>query len=182
MRTATLHAHGTTFGVSALSVALGVPRSSAYRWRRPRAPSPRALSPTAQAQVLAPLRDPRFVDRAPAQVYATLLDVATYLCSVRTMYRLLATFHEVRAQRVHPPYAVPRPAATRPNHVWTRDMTDLQPHQARALQPLRRAGSVQSLRRRVDARAPRIGDARHTAHSHRVRLRGDSAGVTHQAQ
>lgn len=140
--TATLHTHGTTVGVSALSAALGVPRSSAYRWRRPpapppvageamvvaRTPSPRALSPAAQAQVLAYLRDPRFVDRAPAQVYATLLDEATYLCSVRTMYRLLATFHEVRArraQRVHPPSVVPRLVATQPNQVWTWDVTDL---------------------------------------------------------
>ena len=143
--TATLHTHGPTVGVSALSAALGVPRSSAYRWRRPRAPiiardgasdghavarppSPRALSPEVRADVMAYLRDPRFVDRAPAQVYATLLDDGTYVCSVRTMYRLLATFHEVRArraQRVHRPYAVPRLVATRPNQVWTWDVTDL---------------------------------------------------------
>lgn len=140
--TATLQTHGATFGVSTLSAALGVPRSSAYRWRRPpapprvarddaavaRTPSPRALSLAAQTQVLAYLRDPRFVDRAPAQVYATLLDEATYVCSVRTMYRLLATFHEVRArraQRVHPPHTVPRLVATRPNQVWTWDVTDL---------------------------------------------------------
>lgn len=140
--TATLHTHGPTVGVSALSAALGVPRSSAYRWRRPpapppvageeatvaRTPSPCALSPAAQAQVLAYLRDPWFVDCAPAQVYATLLDEATYICSVRTMYRLLATFHEVRArraQRVHPPHTVPRLVATRPNQVWTWDVTDL---------------------------------------------------------
>ena len=56
-----------------------------------RTPSPRALSPATQDQVLAYLRDPRFVDRAPAQVHATLLDEGTYVCSVRTMYRLLAT-------------------------------------------------------------------------------------------
>ena len=144
--TATLQTHGDTLGVTTLSAALGVPRSSAYRWRRPpapprvsdapvsdgpvvaRPPSPRALSPAAQAAVLAYLRDPRFVDRAPAQVHATLLDEGTYVCSVRTMYRLLATFHEVRArraQRVHRPYAVPRLVARQPNQVWTWDVTDL---------------------------------------------------------
>lgn len=139
--TATLQTHGKTLGVATLRAALGVPRSSAYRWRRPpapiiardgaavvRTPSPRALCVATQTQVLAYLRDPRFVDRAPAQVYATLLDEGTFVCSVRTMYRLLATFHEVRArraQRVHPPYAVPRLVATRPNQVWTWDVTDL---------------------------------------------------------
>jgi len=156
--TATLQAHGPTCGVAPLSAALGVPRSSAYRWCRPlapsragiervdttanttaeatanttavvaRTPSPRALSPDAQAQVLAYLRDPRFVDRAPAQVHAVLLDEGTYVCSVRTMYRLLATFHEVRArrgQRVHRPFAVPRVVATQPRQVWTWDVTDL---------------------------------------------------------
>ena len=144
--TATLQTHGTTVGVATLRAALGVPRSSAYRWRRPaapavvsddpvsdvpavvRTPSPRALSAAAQTQVLAYLRDSRFVDRAPAPVHATLLDEGPFVCSVRTMYRLLATFHEVRArraQRVHRPYAVPRLVATQPNQVWTWDVTDL---------------------------------------------------------
>ena len=139
--TETLQTHGETLGVARVSAALGVPRASAYRWRTPpappperdgavivRTPSPRALSPAAQDQVLAYLRDPRFVDRAPAQVHATLLEEGTYVCSVRTMYRLLATFHEVRArraQRTHPTHAVPRLVATRPNQVWTWDVTDL---------------------------------------------------------
>ena len=139
--TETLQQHGETLGVARVSAALGVPRASAYRWSKPpaplrecdgarivRTPSPRALSPAAQDQVLAYLRDPRFVDRAPAQVQATLLDEGTYVCSVRTMYRLLATFHEVRArraQRTHPTHAVPRLVATRPNQVWTWDVTDL---------------------------------------------------------
>jgi len=139
--TDTLRAHGETLGVVGVSVALGVSRASAYRWRKPpavpreregatvvRTPSPRALSPAAQAQVLAYLRDPRFVDRAPAQVHATLLDEGTYVCSVRTLYRLLASAHEVRArrgQRTHPRYAVPRLVATHPNQVWTWEVTDL---------------------------------------------------------
>ena len=129
--TDTLPQHGETLGVARVSAALGVPRASAYRWSKPpaplrecdgarivRTPSPRALSPAAQDQVLAYLRDPRLVDRAPRPVQATLLDEGTYVCSVRTMYRLLATFHEVRArraQRTHPPHAVPRLVATQPN-------------------------------------------------------------------
>jgi putative transposase len=136
-----VHEHGETLGVAQVSAALGVPRSSAYRWQHPaasrreregamvvRQPSPRALSQAAQDQVLAYLRDPRFVDRAPAQVHATLLDEGTYVCSVRTLYRRLASAHEVRArrgQRTHPRYPVPRLVATQPNQVWTWDVTDL---------------------------------------------------------
>ena len=61
----------------------------------------------------------RFVDQAPAQVYATLLDEGTYLCSARTMYRLAAA-HEIKERRDQvrrPHYAVPELLATRPNEV-----------------------------------------------------------------
>lgn len=131
-----LETHGDALGMAALSKALGVPRSSAYRWRRPsaartakgRTPSPRALQPSETAQVLAHLHDPRFVDHAPAQVHATLLAEGTFVCSPRTMYRILDAHREVRerrAQRAHPPYAVPRLVATQPNQVWTWDVTEL---------------------------------------------------------
>ena len=35
------------------------------------------------------LHSERFVDIAPAAVYATLLDEGVYLCSIPTMYRML---------------------------------------------------------------------------------------------
>ena len=128
--------YGDTVGISALSAALGVRRATAYRWHRPSAPSPRrvlapsprALTTREQAHVLAQLHAERFVDRSPAQVYATLLEEDTYLCSPRTMYRILAAHHEVRerrAHRTHPTYAVPRLTATHPNQVWTWDVTEL---------------------------------------------------------
>lgn len=123
-------------GIPSLSTALGVPRATAYRWERAglaprhtvRRASPRALTAPEQAHVLAQLHAARFVDRSPAQVYATLLEEDTYLCSPRTMYRILHAHHEVRerrAQRTHPTYAVPRLAATQPNQVWTWDVTEL---------------------------------------------------------
>jgi putative transposase len=70
----------------------------------------------------------RFVDQAPAQVYATLLDEGTYLCSVRTMYRILAGADEVRERRNqarHPHYAKPELLAEEPNQVWSWDITKL---------------------------------------------------------
>ena len=75
--------------------------------------------------MLEQLRSPRFVDCAPAQVYARLLDEGTYLCSERTMYRLLTANGEVRERRdqlTHPAYAKPELLAERPNELWSWDI------------------------------------------------------------
>lgn len=123
-------------GTAAACRALRLPRSTAYRWRRPPVPEPaavrprppRSLSVVEQGAVLDVLRSPRFVDAAPAQVYATLLDEGTYLASERTMYRILASNGEVRERRDqlrHPAYAAPELLATAPNQVWSWDITKL---------------------------------------------------------
>lgn len=78
--------------------------------------------------MLALLREPRFVDLAPAEVYATLLDEGVYHCSIRTMYRLLADHDEVRERRDqfrHPVYRKPELLAKAPNEVWSWDITKL---------------------------------------------------------
>jgi putative transposase len=78
--------------------------------------------------VLAVLHEPRFVDLAPAEVYATLLDEGRYLCSERTMYRVLAAHQEVRERRSqlrHPHCATPELLARRPNELWSWDITKL---------------------------------------------------------
>ncbi len=74
------------------------------------------------------LHEPRFADWAPAQVYAQRLDEGSYLCSVRTMQRLLASRGEAqerRDQRIHPAYARPELLATKPNELWSWDITKL---------------------------------------------------------
>jgi putative transposase len=74
------------------------------------------------------LNSERFQDQAPREVYATLLDEARYLCSWRTMYRILAENQEIRERRdqlQHPIYAKPELLATRPNQVWSWDITKL---------------------------------------------------------
>jgi putative transposase len=92
-------------------------------------PTPiRALSDEERATVLATLHEPRFVDLAPAEVYATLLDEGRYLCSERTMYRVLGENREVRERRDqlrHPKYVAPQLLATRPNQLWSWDITKL---------------------------------------------------------
>ncbi len=74
------------------------------------------------------LHTPRFVDRSPPQVYATLLDKGSYLCSVRTMYRILAGAGQTRERRrqlTHPRYVKPQLLATGPNEVYSWDITKL---------------------------------------------------------
>jgi hypothetical protein len=78
--------------------ALGAAPATIYRRRRPperktgrpRGAPPRTLSSGERSVVLAELHSERFVDASPAAVWATLLDEGRYLCSERTMYRLLA--------------------------------------------------------------------------------------------
>ena len=96
--------------------------------RRPRAPSPRALVPAERRAVRDTLHSARFVDQSPAEVYATLLEEQTYLCSPRTMYRVLAEADEVRERRDqvrYPAYVKPELVATAPNQVWSWDITKL---------------------------------------------------------
>ena len=78
--------------------------------------------------VLGELHSMRFVDQAPREIYATLLDEGTYHCSVRTMYRILDQEKELRErrnQRRHPQYKKPELLATGPNQVWSWDITKL---------------------------------------------------------
>jgi putative transposase len=121
-------------GVALTCAALGLPRATYYRGQQPRPepkprPAPvRALPPEEREQVLGVLHEPRFADLAPAQVYATLLDEDRYLCSERTFYRVLAANAEVRERRDqlrHPHYAAPELLATRPNELWSWDITKL---------------------------------------------------------
>jgi len=121
-------------GVALTCAALGLPRATYYRGQQPRPepklrPTPvRALPAEERKQVLAVLHEPRFVDLAPAEVYATLLDEDRYLCSERTFYRVLAENAEVRERRDqlrHPHYAAPELLAARPNELWSWDITKL---------------------------------------------------------
>jgi putative transposase len=124
---------GPRLGVRPSCGALGVAPASYYRWCRPRSParpctSPRALSAEERQAVLDTLHEPRFVDLAPGEVWATLLDEGRYLCSERTMYRILAVSQEVRERRNqlrHPRYAAPELLATGPNELWSWDITKL---------------------------------------------------------
>lgn len=125
----------TAVGVGPACAALAVPRATYYRVTRPAPPPPRAarpappraLTPPERQTVLAVLHSDRFVDQAPAEVYATLLDEGVYHCAPRTMYRLLAAAREVRDRRNQLRHTAPVPEllATGPNQVWSWDITKL---------------------------------------------------------
>ena len=131
-----------TVGIESACDALGVARASFYR-RRPlfgpplaesiplpvvRSLPPRALSSGEREGVLAVLNSERFQDCAPAAIHASLLDDGRYLCSVRTMYRVLeenGPTRDRRDQLVHPQYQKPELLATAPNQLWSWDITKL---------------------------------------------------------
>ena len=126
---------GDAVGIRTACEALGVSRATFYRSRRPKpaAPrkpvsQPRALNEKEREVVRATLNSERFMDQSPREVYATLLDENRYLCSIRTMYRILEADNaskERRAQLRHPEYKKPELLATGANQVWSWDITKL---------------------------------------------------------
>lgn len=118
-------------------LALGLARASVYRFFRgkekpfqPKEPvkPERSLSEDERGRVLDMLNSERFADMPPAEAYATLLDEGIYLCSIRTMYRILEANDEARERRNqarHAEYAKPEILATRPNELWSWDITKL---------------------------------------------------------
>lgn len=124
-------------GMATACGALALPRSSWYRHQArvgaPVEPSvrpspPRALAPAERQEILETFHSERFIDQPPRQVWATLLDEGTHLCSVRTMYRILEAndeSRERRAQRRHVVYKKPELLATAPNQLWSWDITKL---------------------------------------------------------
>ena len=123
-------------GVSETCQSLGLSRATYYRRRKKgsqaelqvKRRSPRKLKVEEEKRVLSSLTSERFMDRSVPEVHATLLDEGVYLCSVRTMYRILEKYRAVRErrnQRRHPQYQKPELLATGPNQVWSWDITKL---------------------------------------------------------
>lgn len=123
------------YGVLATCDALGVAPATYYRHKSPfigpkqrRPRPPRRLGETERQQVLDVLHEPRFMDLAPLEVYSTLLEEGRYLCSVRTMHRILEENTQVRERRNqlrHPVYARPELLATGQNQLWSWDISKL---------------------------------------------------------
>jgi putative transposase len=125
-------------GTRPACAAMGIPVATVYRHRarrntpppvpQKRPSPPRTLSSQERQEVLDVLHSERFVDQAPQEVYAALLDKGQYLCSISTMYRFLGGQNELKERRNqlrHPSYQKPELLATAPNQVWSWDITKL---------------------------------------------------------
>ena len=124
--------------IGAALVALGLSRATFHRRQakalapaaiaQPRPRPARGLDDLERQGVIALLHEPQFIDLAPAEIYAILLDRGIYHCSIRTMYRILNDHAEVRERRRqlrHPVYTKPELLAEQPNEVWSWDITKL---------------------------------------------------------
>jgi len=129
-------------GVSIVCQALGVSRASFYRHHqlppatnKLRSKPKRAFSQAEQQTVLKVLSSKRFVDKLPVEIYTTLLNEGTYLCSVRTMYRILAQEDDIRERRNHlrhSSYNKTDSLVTQPNQFWLWDIVKLPGPEQRA--------------------------------------------------
>jgi len=120
-----------TINTKAACEAMGVSRATYYRKLKPkgkpgpRPKSKRALSKKERQEVLAVCHSEEFIDRPPATITATLADRGVYLCSTRTMYRVLDDAQEIKERRSHP--AICR---QRIHHVAKHRIVDAVPHEA----------------------------------------------------
>jgi len=112
--------------------SLGLPRATYYRingskkkGERKKRFSPRKLTEQEEVKILSTLNSQRFCDMAPGEIYATLLDESEYLCSARTMYRILERNHQSiqRRQKDRGNYARPELLATASKQLWSWDIT-----------------------------------------------------------
>lgn len=126
-------------GITAACAAVGASRATLSRRRKPklakaRKRQTRALSEEERQNVLAVMNSERFMDAAPRQVYASLLDEGCHLASVSTIYRVLSAsqgIRERRAIRRHATYTKPELVARGPNQVWSWDITKVRGPQRR---------------------------------------------------
>ncbi|MCW5588767.1 MAG: IS3 family transposase, partial [Chitinophagaceae bacterium] len=85
-----------------------------------------AMSDEERQTILDVLHSERFMDCTPYDVFYTLLDEGQYIGSIRSLYRVLLQAggsNDRRQQRRHRDAVKPELIATRPNEVWSWDIT-----------------------------------------------------------
>jgi putative transposase len=126
--------HRASLGTLGLCKAFGMARATFYRAIKkvhsPHTERPanfRRIPDEQRQQIIATLNSERFCDMSPPEVFTTLLDKQIYLCSIRSMYRILSENHQNVQRRQSHPRNLPRPEllATKPNQLWSWDITKL---------------------------------------------------------
>lgn len=123
-------------GVKPACQSLNYPRSSYYRHISSKPAIQTILhkrhhlriNNNKRLEILKLLNSERFMDKAPATIHANLLDDGIYICSERTMYRILAENQQVKERRKghrKNNFAKPELLAERVNQVWSWDITKL---------------------------------------------------------
>ena len=121
-------------GTASLCESLGVSRATYYRsiHKRPqkavtRRTHPRRIPDAQRAEIRSILNSERFCDMSPAAIYTTMLDEGIYLPSERSLYRILSESNQNRPRHQRPPRSFVKPEllATKPNEVWSWDITKL---------------------------------------------------------
>ncbi|MFW7382144.1 MAG: IS3 family transposase [Oligoflexus sp.] len=114
--------------------SLEISRAGLYRARlhgphkKPSRVAVNALSGAEVNQILDTLHSKEFIEDTPYQVVSKLMDRGQWLCSIRSMYRILSKNGEVRErrnQRRHPKFVKPVIEARAPNQLWSWDITRL---------------------------------------------------------
>lgn len=119
---------------SAACYALGLSRTGTYpRARRYQPhtkpqPQPRALSAEEREHVKSVMNSEANQDRSVRVVHALSLNAGRPLPSVSSIYRILRSERQVRERRAQRPpqrHAIPRLLASRPNQIWSWDISKL---------------------------------------------------------
>jgi len=87
-----------------------------------------AYLPSERENILMIMNSEQYMDKTPYEIYASQLDKGNYLCSVRTMYRILEENNQLKERRSikrSNNYQKPELLATNVNQVWSWDITKL---------------------------------------------------------
>lgn len=115
----------------------GIPRSSYYYWKNPdsktvlhrdRKLPDFAYTNAEKHEILNVMNSDIYMNQTPYEIYASQLDEGKYICSVRTMYRILSENDQVKERRkirMSTNYKKPELLATKSNQIWTWDITKL---------------------------------------------------------
>ena len=124
--------------INKICADIGIPKSSYYYWKKKKEDQREketskyqpswSLLLEEKEMILSIMNSEDYYDKSPAYIYYSLLDSGVYLCSIRSMYRILKENNQSKERRKiihHGKYEKPELLAEKPNEVWSWDITKL---------------------------------------------------------